>query len=212
MEMENDVTISFSMDAFTLGDQRETHIRLTHGEIDGDERILRVRPIPGRGRAGLRLLRHTRQAVPRRSRPKSGRGFRRHDQPQGAPLPHINRKIGRKPPDMLRSRAKQAIRTDRNSRPNALIAPGTNKQAATERLQPACLSASFDRQLPVDPVGHVAAETARIGQGSRRSAPPVHRLHVEQQSVEQMLPEGGNHPRRPVAVGGALHLAGRPTA
>lgn len=86
MEMENDVTISFSMDAFTLGDQRETHIRLTHGEIDGDERILRVRPIPGRGRAGLRLLRHTRQAVPRRSRPKSGRGFRRHDQPRGAPL------------------------------------------------------------------------------------------------------------------------------
>ena len=47
MEMENDVTISFSMDAFTLGDQRETHIRLTHGEIDGDERILRVRRFRG---------------------------------------------------------------------------------------------------------------------------------------------------------------------
>ena len=33
------------------------------------------------------------------------------------------------------SRAKQAIRTDRNSRPNALIAPGTNRQAATFRLK-----------------------------------------------------------------------------
>ena len=48
MEMENEVTISFSMDAFTLGDQRETHIRLTHGEIDGDERQLRVRKFRGR--------------------------------------------------------------------------------------------------------------------------------------------------------------------
>lgn len=48
MEMENDVTISFSMDAFTLGDQRETHIRLTHGEIDGDERTLRVQTFRGR--------------------------------------------------------------------------------------------------------------------------------------------------------------------
>lgn len=47
MEMDNDVTISFSMDAFTLGDQRETHIRLTHGEIDGDERTLRVRKFRG---------------------------------------------------------------------------------------------------------------------------------------------------------------------
>lgn len=47
MELENDVTISFSMDAFTLGDQRETHIRLTHGEIDGDERTLRVRRFRG---------------------------------------------------------------------------------------------------------------------------------------------------------------------
>lgn len=48
MEMENDITISFSMDAFTLGDQRETHIRLTHGEIDGDERTLRVQTFRGR--------------------------------------------------------------------------------------------------------------------------------------------------------------------
>lgn len=47
MEMDNAVTISFSMDAFTLGDQRETHIRLTHGEIDGDERTLRVRKFRG---------------------------------------------------------------------------------------------------------------------------------------------------------------------
>ena len=48
MEMENDVTISFAMDSFTLGDQRETHIRLTHGEIDGDERTLRVKSFRGR--------------------------------------------------------------------------------------------------------------------------------------------------------------------
>lgn len=48
MELENDVTISFSMDAFTLGDQRETRIRLTHGEIDGDERTLRVYKFRGR--------------------------------------------------------------------------------------------------------------------------------------------------------------------
>ena len=48
MEMENEITISFSMDAFTLGDQRETHIRLTHGEIDGNERQLRVRKFRGR--------------------------------------------------------------------------------------------------------------------------------------------------------------------
>ena len=47
MEMDNDVTISFSMDAFTLGDQRETPIRLTHGEIAGDERTLRVRKFRG---------------------------------------------------------------------------------------------------------------------------------------------------------------------
>lgn len=47
MEMDNAVTISFSMDAFTLGDQRETHIRLTAGEIDGDERTLRVRKFRG---------------------------------------------------------------------------------------------------------------------------------------------------------------------
>lgn len=47
MEMENEITISFSMDAFTLGDQRETHIRLTHGEIDGDERTLRVQTFRG---------------------------------------------------------------------------------------------------------------------------------------------------------------------
>ena len=47
MEMDNEITISFSMDTFTLGDQRETHIRLTRGEIDGDERTLRVRRFRG---------------------------------------------------------------------------------------------------------------------------------------------------------------------
>ena len=52
MEMDNEITISFSMDTFTLGDQRETHIRLTRGEIDGDERTLRVRRFRG-GRNGF---------------------------------------------------------------------------------------------------------------------------------------------------------------
>lgn len=40
MEMESEVTINFSMDVFTLKDNRETHICLTEGEIDGDETIL----------------------------------------------------------------------------------------------------------------------------------------------------------------------------
>ena len=47
MEMESEVTISFSMDVFTLKDNRETHISLTEGEIDGDETCLRVRHFRG---------------------------------------------------------------------------------------------------------------------------------------------------------------------
>ena len=47
MEMENEVTINFSMDIFTLQDNRETHISLTEGEIDGDETRLRVRCFRG---------------------------------------------------------------------------------------------------------------------------------------------------------------------
>lgn len=43
MEMESGVTINFSMDIFTSDDCRETHIKLTHGEIDGNETRLRVR-------------------------------------------------------------------------------------------------------------------------------------------------------------------------
>lgn len=43
MEMESGVTINFSMDIFTNKDCRETHIKLTHGEIGGDEQQLRVR-------------------------------------------------------------------------------------------------------------------------------------------------------------------------
>lgn len=43
MEMESEVTVNFSMDIFTLKDNRETHISLTEGEIDGDETRLRVR-------------------------------------------------------------------------------------------------------------------------------------------------------------------------
>ena len=47
MEMESEVTVNFSMDIFTLKDNRETHISLTEGEIDGDETILRVRKFRG---------------------------------------------------------------------------------------------------------------------------------------------------------------------
>lgn len=47
MEMESEVTVNFSMDIFTLKDNRETHISLTEGEIDGDETLLRVRRFRG---------------------------------------------------------------------------------------------------------------------------------------------------------------------
>ena len=47
MEMESEVTVNFSMDIFTMKDNRETHISLTEGEIDGDETILRVRKFRG---------------------------------------------------------------------------------------------------------------------------------------------------------------------
>lgn len=47
MEMEGEVTISLSMEMFTCDDCRKTHIRLTDGEIDGNERTLRVRRFRG---------------------------------------------------------------------------------------------------------------------------------------------------------------------
>ena len=43
MEMESGVTVNFSMDIFTNDDCRETHVKLTHGEIYGNENRLRVR-------------------------------------------------------------------------------------------------------------------------------------------------------------------------
>lgn len=43
MELENQTTISFTVNAFTNDDFRGTHIKMTHGEIDGDETRLRVR-------------------------------------------------------------------------------------------------------------------------------------------------------------------------
>lgn len=42
MEMDNGVTISFTMDDFTLEGRRETHLRMTHGEIIGNEHTLRA--------------------------------------------------------------------------------------------------------------------------------------------------------------------------
>ena len=47
MEMEGEVTVSLSMEMFTADDFRKTHVRLTGGEIDGDERTLRVRRFRG---------------------------------------------------------------------------------------------------------------------------------------------------------------------
>ncbi len=47
MEMEDGVTVSFSMDCFTLNDNRETHINFSHGEIHGDETTLRVKRFRG---------------------------------------------------------------------------------------------------------------------------------------------------------------------
>lgn len=43
MECENNVTISLVINAFTLNDCRHTHIKLTRGEIDGNERKLVIR-------------------------------------------------------------------------------------------------------------------------------------------------------------------------
>lgn len=43
MEMDNGVTINFSMDAFTKDSGRKTHFMFSHGEIFGDERVLTVR-------------------------------------------------------------------------------------------------------------------------------------------------------------------------
>ena len=47
MELENETTISFVANAFTLSDFRGTHIKMTHGEIDGNETTLRVRKFRG---------------------------------------------------------------------------------------------------------------------------------------------------------------------
>ena len=47
MEMEGEATVSLSMEMFTADDFRKTHVRLTGGEIDGDERTLRVRRFRG---------------------------------------------------------------------------------------------------------------------------------------------------------------------
>lgn len=43
MELENQTTISFVVNAFTRNDFRSSHIKMTHGEINGDETTLRVR-------------------------------------------------------------------------------------------------------------------------------------------------------------------------
>lgn len=43
MELENETIISLSMDCFTKNDRRTTHIKMTKGEIIGDEKTLSVR-------------------------------------------------------------------------------------------------------------------------------------------------------------------------
>ena len=47
MELGDGTTISLVANAFTLDDFRGTHIKMTHGEIDGDETALRVRRFRG---------------------------------------------------------------------------------------------------------------------------------------------------------------------
>lgn len=47
IELENRVVISFTVNAFTRNDSRKTHIKLSGGEIDGDEKTLRVRRFRG---------------------------------------------------------------------------------------------------------------------------------------------------------------------
>lgn len=43
METDDQIAITLSVDVFTLDDRRKTHIKMTEGEIDGDELTLRVR-------------------------------------------------------------------------------------------------------------------------------------------------------------------------
>lgn len=47
MELEDQTTISFVVNAFTCNDFRGTHIKMTKGEIDGNETTLRVRKFRG---------------------------------------------------------------------------------------------------------------------------------------------------------------------
>ena len=47
MEMDDAVIVSLSMEMFSNDDFRRTHIWLTNGEIEGDERMLRVRKFRG---------------------------------------------------------------------------------------------------------------------------------------------------------------------
>ena len=115
METNNDITISLSIDAFTLGDQRETHIRMTHGEIDDNERSASANSEAARSRHTTfrdfsGLLGTSRKALPHRSRPPADRGFHRNAQPTEAPVPHGHRRFGRKPPHLFRGRAQPPLR------------------------------------------------------------------------------------------------------
>jgi predicted dehydrogenase len=47
LEMDDQTTISLTVNAFTLDDCRDIHIKMTHGEIDGNEATLRVRKFRG---------------------------------------------------------------------------------------------------------------------------------------------------------------------
>jgi predicted dehydrogenase len=47
LEMDDETTIALTVNAFTLDDHRDIHIKMTHGEIDGNEATLRVRKFRG---------------------------------------------------------------------------------------------------------------------------------------------------------------------
>ena len=116
MEMDDEVTMSLSMEMFTNDDFRKTHIRLTGGEIDGDERTLWVRRFRGGDAETYDFLGHRRTALPRRGRPAADRRFHPRAPRPFAAVPHHDRRFDREPPHLLRRRTQppdgETIRMD----------------------------------------------------------------------------------------------------
>lgn len=75
MEMDDAVVVSLSMEMFSNDDFRRTHIWMTGGEIDGDERTLRVRKFRGGYERTYDFSDIAGQSFPCRGRPLSDRRF-----------------------------------------------------------------------------------------------------------------------------------------